>query len=92
MILRRTGQTDLDVRGTLNSYRPESVPVGGDVKQGDGQVNIMNDEIAAAGWPTPRKTDQLSIDGRTWAVMGAVPVYDGPALIGWTLWVRGGQT
>lgn len=92
MTLRRSGQTDLTVRGTLTSYQPETVPVGGDVKQGDGKVNLLNDEIAAANWPSPRKTDQLVIDGKSWAVMGAVPVYDAASIIGWSLWVRGGST
>jgi hypothetical protein len=91
MTLRRSGHTDLSVLGTLTSYSPETIQVGGDVKQGDGKVNLLNDEIAAAGQPAPRAKDQLVIDGKTWAVMGSFPVYDAASVIGWTLWVRGGS-
>lgn len=75
--------------GFLQTYRAEQV--SGDVRQGDATVATMHDEIAAAAWvPPPRVRDILVIGGRTWAVQGSKPIYDGETLIGWEFWVRGG--
>lgn len=94
VLQRQTGVSpvvwaQVQVRGVARGYRPEQLT--GDIRQGDQNVSILNDEIAAAGWPGPPKArDSIIIDGRTWAVEGAYPVYEGDLLIGHDLWVRGG--
>lgn len=70
-------------------YRPEHITGG--VRQGDARVQILNDEIAALSWPGPPVSqDLIVIDGRTWAVVGALAVYEGSSCIGFDLHVRGG--
>lgn len=94
MTLRRlltpSSVQDVTVQGYLAMYRPEQVGIGS-IIQGDGTVQILNDEIAAVGWPGPvRARDQMIIDGRIWTVMGAAQVCEGEAVIGYTISVRGG--
>jgi hypothetical protein len=76
------------VSGYPRAYNPGELTAG--VQQGDVRVEILNDEVAAAGWPAPpRNPDRLVMDARTYTVMGAFPIYEGAAVIGWSLWVRG---
>jgi len=96
MVLRRiltvNPQTFSDVtfQGFLHAYRPEEM--AGDIRQGDANVWALNDEITAAAWPAPVRTrDVVVTDGRTWTVQGAQPLYEGPTLIGYAIWIRGGQ-
>ena len=75
--------------GVMRGYRPEQL--NGDIRQGDSNVAILNDEIAAAAWPgPPHVNDKLTIDGVDWTIQGAFNVWDGTTLIGHDLWVRGG--
>jgi hypothetical protein len=56
---------------------------------GDEKIEILNDEIAAANWPTPpARNDRIVSDSLTRTVQSAAPVWDGPLLIGWTLQVK----
>jgi hypothetical protein len=90
MVLHRNGATPASVTllGFPRSYRPDEIQGG--VVQGDQQVEILNDELAAAGWTAqPAHPDRLVIDGRSATVQGSRAVYDGALLIGWSLWVRG---
>lgn len=94
MTLRRQTQaspplfTDVVLKGATARFEPQNSPP--DVRQGDEQVLILNDEITAAGWPgPPRARDSLTDDGKVWAVQGARSVYDGGTLVGHYLWVRG---
>ncbi|HEY0182350.1 MAG TPA: hypothetical protein VGC09_06025, partial [Rhodopila sp.] len=65
---------DLTVQGFLFPYAPERI--AGPVRQGDAQVQMLADEIAAAGWPgPPRAGDWLVVDGATWLIQGANPVF-----------------
>ena len=81
---------DLPVLAYLWPYAPDKV--AGAIRQGDAQVQMMDDEIAAEAWPGPPRTgDWLVVDGATWLVQGANPVYDGAVLIGHNLWIRGGS-
>ncbi|WP_075800251.1 hypothetical protein [Roseomonas gilardii] len=83
-----TPAVSVTLTGFPRTYRPEEIQGG--VQANDQQVEILNDEIAAAGWPVPPgNPDRLVIDGRTSTVKGARPIYDGPALIGWSIWVSG---
>jgi hypothetical protein len=78
----------VQVLGYPRAYNPGELLAG--VQQGDVRVEITNDEIAAAAWPAPpRNPDRLTMDARTYTVLGAFPVYEGSALIGWQLWCRG---
>ena len=79
----------LAVIGFPVAYRPDAVKPP--ISQGDCQLATLNDEIAAAGWPTPGQGTYAVIDGVTWSVLGASPVYEGSTCIGWNLWIRGGQ-
>lgn len=79
----------LPVNGFFSMYRPDEI--SGDIKQGDAEVALTNDELAASNWTSPpRARDQIMIDGRTWQIVDAYPVYEGSDVIGHTLWVRGG--
>lgn len=71
--LRRvqTGVAPIEVQpiAVVRGYVPHEM-LGG-IVQGDRQVTITNDEIAAAGWPAPpRKGDQVVIDGKAATVQG----------------------
>jgi hypothetical protein len=91
MVLRRPGTPyiDVTVQGFKAAFSPEQITGG--VQQGDCRVQILADEITAAAWPGPPKNkDSVVVDGRTWSVQGATPLYDGATLLGFSLWVRGG--
>lgn len=86
VLRRRTGTSYIDcaLTGASIDYRPEELT--GAIVQGDRRIKITQAPLVAAGWPTPPKKNDM-IDGAT--VQGAHALYDGPALIGWVLWVRG---
>lgn len=89
MTLARLNGPSVSLIGYARDYRPEEL-VGG-IAQGDVRVEIGADEIAAASWPAPpRKTDRVTVDGRTYTIQGASAVYDGPTLAGYSIWARGG--
>ena len=78
----------VQVLGYPRAYQPGELTAG--VQQGDVRVEILHDEIAAATWPAPpRNPDRLTLDARTYTVLGAFPLYEGSVLIGWQLWCRG---
>ena len=80
----------LAVIGVLRGFRPSETTGG--VEIGDEQVEILNDELAAAGgvWAAgPRPRDIVLDGGRSLTVQGARAVREGAAVIGWSLWVRG---
>lgn len=98
--------TDLTVQGYSYPYTPDRIAEP--VRQGDAQVQILNDEIVNASWPStlnfmtgvyisipgstlPGADDFVVIDGLVWVIVGNSPCYDGAALIGHSLWVRGGE-
>lgn len=79
---------DLTVQGFDRSFQPQEITGG--VRQGDRQVEILNDELAAASWPVLRgKVLRIVIDGATATVVDVFPLYEGASLIGHRLWVRG---
>lgn len=64
--------------------------IAGGVQQGDVRIETLADEMAAAAWPVPPKNpDRITMDGRTYTVIGATGVYEGPQLIGYSIWARG---
>ena len=69
------------------AYRPEEIQ--GAVKPGDRRVEILNDELAAAGWGAPSHPQKVIDGGRTATIGGAWPVREGETIIGWSLWVTG---
>jgi len=80
---------DLTVQGFDRAFQPQEIQGG--VRQGDRRVEILNDELAAAGWPALRgQVLRLVIDGTTVTVVDAFPLYEGATLIGHSLWCRGG--
>lgn len=96
MVLRRqTGVNpvayqELPIAGYLTAFRPEQL--SGGVQQGDASVAILNDELAAAGWPPPRAQNAIVIDGKTWQIVAAPPMFERAVLLGYKLWVRGGAS
>jgi len=81
---------DVVLTGVFWAYTPERITGG--VQQGDATVSITSDEIATAGWPAPpRARDLVIAEGRTWSVVGASPVSIGSAVLGYSIWIRGGQ-
>ena len=80
---------DVTLLVTVRRYRPDQFQGG--VRVGDAQAETLDNEIRAVSWPgPPRAGDVLELDGAAWQVVGAARVFDGPALIGHTLWIRGG--
>jgi hypothetical protein len=56
---------------------------------GNEKIEILNDEIAAANWPTPpARNDRIFSDGLIRTVQSAAPIWDGAVLLGWTLQVK----
>lgn len=89
MTLRRGQLSAIQVRAMKWNFKPEQLTGG--VLQGDCQVEIMNDEMAIAGFPgPPRRGDSMIIDGRTWTVQGNEAQYEASTLFGHSIWVRGG--
>lgn len=94
MVLRRiikgAPAVTVTVIGKVTSYLPQEIT--GAVRQGDVRIAIGQDEIAAAAWPTPiRSPDEIAVDDLTYAVQGALPLYEGTAVIGWNIHARGGR-
>jgi hypothetical protein len=80
--------TDVALLGSTHEYMPHEL-VGGLI-QGDLRVEILDDEIAEAGWPgPPMKGDKVQIDGRSRTVQGCQTHRDGETIVGHTLWTRG---
>lgn len=86
---RRVGTSGIfhqvEGRGTLRSYTPQELQGG--VMQGDAQV-VLDADTGALG--SPKRGDFLLVDGRTWAVQGAIPRAVGGTVVGYDVWVRGG--
>jgi hypothetical protein len=91
MVLRRQASPaalTVTVQGYPRAYSPGELQAG--AQQGDLQIEILNDEIAAASWPAPpRNPDRILMDSRTYTVLGAFPLKEGETLFGWRLWARG---
>jgi hypothetical protein len=82
-------ERSVDLIGFPHGFQADQMAAG--VKQGDQLIETLDDELQAASWPDrPRDPDKLLLDGRTWTLVDASPVYDGALRIGWRLWVRGG--
>lgn len=89
MTLRRrvgttTAFTDVALSGTLRGYSAQELQGG--VLQGDALV-VLDAATGALG--VPRRGDFLVVDGRTWAVQGAVQRAVGATVVGYDVWVRG---
>ncbi len=64
--------TEVTCVAFVRGYRPDELV--GEIQQGDREVRISNDEIAAASWPgPPRKGDRVTIDGKVWTVQAVDP-------------------
>jgi hypothetical protein len=80
-------QQTVDLMGFPRLYRPGEIE--GAIQQGDQQVEILADELDAAGFGAPTTGHLLVLDGRQVTLQGARPIYEGADLIGHSLWVRG---
>lgn len=96
MILQRhnppsgAAPADLTLQGFMYPFAAEKIAAP--IRQGDANAAILNDEIAAAGWPgPPGNGDWLVVDGVSYQIVGADPLYDGATLIGFNMWIRGGE-
>lgn len=92
MVLRRTATPPVPAVSFLaveRAFAPGELTGG--IQQGDSRLEILADELLAAGFPLPPKNpDRVTVDGRTYTIMGARGLYDSGALIGYSLWARGG--
>jgi hypothetical protein len=61
--------------------------LSGGFQQGDMRLETL--ELPEPFSP-PLKGDRVTIDGRTWTVMGTAPVYEGSTLIGYSVSLKGG--
>lgn len=77
-----------EVPGMVAGYGPDAIT--GAVQQGDATAAVLAEDLVAEGFPVPPRSGDSLVDGRTWKVMAAYPVYDGSDLLGWDLWIRGG--
>lgn len=69
---------------------PQSAQLKDGVEKAPFVCQITADETSAAGF-TPRAGDWLTDGGKKWTLTDAQPVYDGPAVCGWTLIAAGGR-
>ena len=69
---------------------PQSAQLQDGVERAPFVCQITADETSAAGF-TPRAGDWLTDGGKKWTLTDAEPVYDGPAVCGWTLIAAGGR-
>ncbi len=79
--------TTVTITAFASRYTPGEIE--GAIQQGDERVQILHEEIAAAGWNGVRTSDWLLKDGKQQSIQGAIPGYEGSAVIGHVLWVRG---
>lgn len=80
---------DVPLLAFTAAYEPDELVAP--LVQGDRRVEILHDEIAAAGWPwPPREPDVLQDGSESFTVLFAAPVWEAGSRIGWTLSVRGG--
>lgn len=93
IVLTRPNDTpppaSLTVTGGIPPIEPDQIQPP--MRQGDVKAEIMDDERLAANWPDPGQGAWATIDGQVWAVLGASKIFDGAVLIGWSLWLRGGD-
>jgi len=90
LLRQRAGQPDqvVDLLGFPHGFAPDQL--GNNLTPADQQVEILEDEVAAANFPLPiAKPDRMVIDGRTTTVQSALPLFEGATRIGWRVWVRG---
>lgn len=88
MTLKRSGQSDLAVRGRQRLYQAQEIVA--EIQQGDREVRLGDLEIAAAAWPgPPKKGDQLVIAGHTTTVQSVETRTLGGATCMHVLRVRG---
>jgi hypothetical protein len=78
---------DVTLTGFLALYAPGDLTGG--VITGDARLAVLGDEMAAATWPAPPRAQDIAvIDGRSWIVVGAMALFEGPHCIGYDLHVR----
>jgi hypothetical protein len=89
MTLKRTGQSDLSLKGKRAGMPIDNGETGAERSE-QIDVRIGRAEIAAASWPEPPKhTDRLVIGGRTFVVMAVQQHDDRGVVYGWKLQVVG---
>ncbi|MBS1015197.1 hypothetical protein [Acetobacter persici] len=77
---------------TVTAYAPppQAITLEDGVSVAPFAAQIAATDTAAASY-TPARGDWLLDNGRRYTVTDAVPVYDGPALSGWSLIAKGGE-
>jgi hypothetical protein len=87
------GSTSIEHQADLLGFphAPGAADFTAGVQQGDLVVETLDDELQAYGWPDqPRSRDKLLLDGLTYTVANAFPIFDAALRIGWRIWVKGG--
>lgn len=89
MMLKRTGETDLTLKG--KRIPGTLVETGGSAAQQRFDVKIETAELLASAWSSkaPRRSDRLTVDGRDRTVENAVPLLEGDTVVLYRLTVSG---
>lgn len=89
MTLKRSGQSDLTIYGKRYAA-PVDSGLAGTRDSVAFKVKLPHVPMVDAAWPhPPRKTDQVTIGGRTYVVVTARPLGDAGETHGWDLDVAG---
>jgi len=92
MTLQRTGQSDLPVQAKRVKMPKRGGPdIVGSFAEDDFFFEIGHDELAAAGWGNPVRTDHIvDADGNAWAILHVETLRHGTETLAHTLIVSGG--
>ncbi len=90
MVLKRTGHTDIALKGKRISGSTSDLGNGGAVQQ-EFRVKIGVSELAASAWANkkPGRGDRITIAGRDRMVLDATPLSDGGVVALYELQVAG---
>jgi hypothetical protein len=89
MLLKRSGETDISLKGKRLPGSTEDL--GNTSTQSVFRVKIGTAELSASAWSTtaPLRGDKLLVDGRTRSVRDAFPLKDGDTILMYELEVAG---
>ena len=83
-----TGGAPIQFTGFLHGFAPQARDGG--VQQADQVVETLAPPFADLPGGRPITNDRIQAGARSWTVRDAAGVYEGEALIGWKIAVKGG--
>ena len=89
MVLKRTGESDLSLKG--KRMPGELVDTGNSATQQQFRVKIAPTELLGSAWTVkePKKGDRLFVDGRDRSVLDVIPLHEGETIALYELEVAG---